>query len=239
VPVRYAGVADALFTERSFILWSKVGTPPPRSFRSGLWHIGWGAVDVPSRYRWFKENDVKIYTGLYTLGRTEITYLEGPDGEVIEVNTMPHHRFGHVHLIAEDVNATVDWYVKQFGIASFRPPVPKPDLTQVRAWSRSFRVDNILFIAYNKPDYEPIPPWWKGKPLLKFETSKGTVIDHLAFSYRDIAPVYERMKNDGVTIVEPIRHDPQFNHDSFFVEGPDKVLIEIVQAKPIPEGIWE
>ena len=25
----------------------------------------------------------------------------------------------------------------------------------------------------------------------------------------------------------------------FFVEGPDRILIEIVEAKPIPEGIWD
>lgn len=239
VPVQYRDKVEALFTERSFILWNQVDAPPPQTLRSGLWHIGWGAVDVVSRYKWFQENDVKIFTEFYTLGRTEITYLEGPDGEVIEVNTMPHHRFGHVHLLGADVNATVDWYIEHLGVTSARPPSPKPDLSQVRAWSRSFSIDNVLFIVYNQPDYEPVPPWWKGEPLLTFDSTKGSVIDHLAFSYRDIGPVFERMKKNGVTIVEPIREDPEFGHRSFFVEGPNKVLIEIVEAKPIPESSWE
>jgi hypothetical protein len=51
--------------------------------------------------------------------------------------------------------------------------------------------------------------------------------------------VFERMQASGVTIVEPIKTDERFGHRSFFVEGPDKVLIEIVEAKPIPEGIWD
>jgi hypothetical protein len=47
------------------------------------------------------------------------------------------------------------------------------------------------------------------------------------------------MKADGVEIVKPIAKDAALGHTSFFVRGPDKVLIEIVQDKPIPEGIWE
>jgi catechol 2,3-dioxygenase-like lactoylglutathione lyase family enzyme len=239
VPTRYRDRVDALFTERSFILWNRVAETPPNTLRTGVWHIGWGAVDVTSRYRWFQENDVPIYTEFYTLGRTEITYLEGPDGEIIEVNTMPHHRFGHVHLLAADVNATVDWYVQHLGVTTAQAHAPKPDLREVRAWSRSFRIDNVLFIVYNQPDYEPVPPWWKGAPLLAFESTRGTVVDHLAFSYRDADAALERMRRDGVTIVEPVRTDPEFGHRSFFVEGPERVLIEIIEAKPIPESSWE
>jgi len=30
-----------------------------------------------------------------------------------------------------------------------------------------------------------------------------------------------------------------FGIKSFFIEGPDRILIEIVEAKPVPEGIWD
>ena len=75
--------------------------------------------------------------------------------------------------------------------------------------------------------------------LTVFEPTKGRAIDHIAFSYRDIRPIFERMKRDGVTIVDAIADRPEYNHKSFFVLAPDKVLVEIVEAKPIPEGIWE
>lgn len=43
------------------------------------------------------------------------------------------------------------------------------------------------------------------------------------------------MKDAGVQIVEPIAMRPADDPKSFFVEGPDNVLIEIVKAKPIPD----
>jgi catechol 2,3-dioxygenase-like lactoylglutathione lyase family enzyme len=159
---------------------------------------------------------------------------------MIEVNTMGHNRFGHVHLLAADVNATTDWYAKYLGLAPRRAYVPKPeDMSKVRAWSSGFRCDNVSFVVYGRPDYMPRPPWWKDGPLTEQVSTKGRVIDHIAFSYRDIDPQFERMKKAGVTILEPITFKEKFNHRSFFVEGPDKVMIEIVESKPVPEGIWE
>lgn len=240
VPIRYANVADALFVERSFILMNRVAEPAPSALKTGLWHIGWGGRDVPGEYEWFVKNGADINTELYALNDIHVTYLNGPDKEMIEVNTMGHNRFGHVHLLAEDVNATTDWYAKHFGLAAGRAHVPKPeDMTKTRAWSNAFRCDNVLFVVYGRPDYTPRPPWWKDEPLTELVPTKGRVIDHIAFSYRDIEPEFERLKNEGVTILEEIRFKEAFNHRSFFVEGPDKVMIETVEAKPVPEGIWE
>ena len=47
------------------------------------------------------------------------------------------------------------------------------------------------------------------------------------------------MKAAGVEIVEPITFKDEFNMKSFFVMGPDKVVLEIVEAKPIPDGLWD
>lgn len=41
-------------------------------------------------------------------------------------------------------------------------------------------------------------------------------------------------------IIEPITSREEYGGmKSFFVMGPEKVLIEVVEEKPIPEGIWE
>jgi len=239
-PVKYRGVADAAFTERSFILMNKVDTAAPNALESGLWHIGWGGRDVPSEYEWFKNNGAKIRVPLYPLNEIWVTYLSGPDDEMIEVNTMGHNRFGHVHLLAKDVNATTDWYVTHLGAVTRGGPVPKPsDMSTVRAWSRSFRCDNVLFVVYGLPDYTPAPPWWTDAPLADTKPTDDRVIDHIAFSYRDIGPVFDRLKSAGIEIVSPIAEQETFKHKSFFIRGPDQVLIEIVEDKPIPEGIWE
>jgi catechol 2,3-dioxygenase-like lactoylglutathione lyase family enzyme len=238
--VNYRGVAEGLFTEQSFILMNKVDTPAPNALKAGIWHIGWGGRDVPSEYEWFKEQGARIRVELYPLRSIWVTYLSGPDDEMIEVNTMGHNRFGHVHLLAKDINVTTDWYKKHLGVSARGAAVPRPeDMSSVRAWSRGFRCDNVSFVVYGRPDYTPAPPWWQDPPLTKFEPTDGRVIDHIAFSYRDIEPVFERMKADGVEIVDGIAERPGFGHKSFFIRAPDKVLIEIVEDKPIPEGIWD
>lgn len=240
VPVKYTDTADAVFTERSFILFNKVDQPSPSELKAGLWHIGWGAVDMPGRYAWLVEQGVKIHTPIYALNNIHVTYVQGPDNELIEVNTMPHHRYAHVHLMAVDVNETVQWYKKELGVEVRRDFVPKPeDMSKVRAWSSGFNCDNVSFVVYGQPNYEPKPPWWPDAPLTGFEPTDGRVIDHIAFSFRDIEPVLKRIQADGVEIVSPIAHRDDVNHESFFVRGPDKVLIEIVEAKPIPESSWE
>jgi hypothetical protein len=46
------------------------------------------------------------------------------------------------------------------------------------------------------------------------------------------------LKKAGVQILEPIALRPDYGFKSFFVQGPDKVVIEIVEAKPIPDASW-
>lgn len=238
-PLRFRGVAEALYTERSFILMNHVATPAPSALESGIWHIGWGAVDVPNEFLWWKSKGMDVHTDIYPLGTGHVTYWNGPDKEVIELNTQGHHRFSHVHLFARDVNETVDWYTRHLGLPG-RRPAPKPkDLSKVRAWSSGFRCDNVSFGVYGQPDYTPSPPWWRWDPLAELKPQAGRAIDHIAFSYRELEPPFERMKRDGVEIVAPIKFDPRFKMKSFYVMAPNRVLVEIVEAKPIPEGVWD
>jgi len=241
VPVKFMGKRDALFTERSFILMTKVDLPPPAAIKSGIWHIGWGGVDVPHEYQWWKARGVKIHTDLYQLGSGWVTYLDGPDGERIEINTQGHHRYSHIHLLAADPKKTVQWYADNLKLPIRRREVPKPaDLSKVRAWSNSFNCDNVNFVVYNQPNYHPAPAWWDQEPLMAFETSKGRPIDHFAFSFRNIEPVFAKMTAAGVQIVQPIAiREEDGGLKSFFVTAPDGVLVEIVESKPIPDGIWE
>ena len=79
---------------------------------------------------------------------------------------------------------------------------------------------------------------WNNPPLRTFESTRGRVVDHLAFSYTNIKPVFDRLKKAGVEILEPIAVRSDYGFRSFFVQGPDKVVIEIVEAKPVPEASW-
>src|SRR5262249_58161212 len=118
VPVRYRGTVDVLYTERSFLLLNPVAAAPAAALTSGIWHIGWGGVDVKSEYEWWRNRGVTIHTPLSPLPGPDnyYFYISGPDEELIEINTMGHHRFGHVHLFATDVNETTSWYAKHLGL---------------------------------------------------------------------------------------------------------------------------
>jgi catechol 2,3-dioxygenase-like lactoylglutathione lyase family enzyme len=242
LPIRYRDRADALFVERSFLFLERVDEPPSSALETGLWHIGWGSPTVAATEKWLLGNGVVQETPLYTIpgSGTEVTYWRGPDGELIEVNTTGHHRFGHVHMFASDVNATTAWFSKHLGQRTRRAEVPKPaDYSQVRAWSNGFTVDNVQVIVYGAPDREPLPPWWSKAPILKLQPTRGHVIDHIAFSYRDLDAAFQRFEDGGARIIAPPAVHPELGFRSFFVEAPDGVLIEIVEERPIPEGIWD
>ena len=162
-----------------------------------------------------------------------------------------HNRFGHVHLLSDDVNAAAKWYMQNLGLEGPPRDIPKPppppkdfvlksgDQSIFRyLWASAVRAPGVEINIFGKPDKD-YGIWWNYPPMGEFEPTKGRAINHMAFSYRDIDPVFERMQKAGVEILEPISDKPEFGFRSFFVQGPDKVLIEVVEAKPNPEGLWE
>lgn len=255
VPVKYNDSAPGVFTDRSFILFNKVDEPAPWKLEQGIYHLGWGGVDGPSDFKWRNEQGVEWETPLSTLGNNYFMYAYGPDKEVVEVWTgFQHHRFGHVHLFADDVNATKHWYMKHLGLAGPAQDAPKPpkapddwepDPDQPFAlfqymWTSQVSTDNDVTInIFAKPSKESIVWWNYDEGIDELQPSDGRAIDHIAFSYRDIGPVYDRMKADGVEIVRELQEDPELKARNFFVRGPDKVLVEIIEAEPIPEAAWE
>ena len=224
IDVKYRGVSDALFTERSFILLTEVATPaPPSTPACILTHVGWAGVDGPNEYEWLKDSGIRFQTPPTPLGEAHYMYFYGPDDELLEIYTgEKSHRFNHYHQFCTDINAAVQWYVDNLGLEARLPIEPKPQINAIR-------VDNVNIVFHGKP---PLP---EGE---EFESTEGSVIDHVAFSYRDIGPVCKRMQQSGVEIVQSIAESDEFGHRSFFVMGPEKMLIEIVEDKPIPEGIW-
>jgi catechol 2,3-dioxygenase-like lactoylglutathione lyase family enzyme len=244
VPIKFNNAADALFVERSFLLINKVETPPPTELTSAIWHIGWGGVDILNEYQWMKRHGVEFHTTPQPLIGPDnfYMYIKGPAGELIEVNTMGHHRFAHVHFFADDVNATCDWYAQHLGLKPRRAKVPKPKgdpNTLLGIWMNFISCDNVLLIFFGKPDFDRPVTWWPDAPLKEFQPTQGRAIDHVAFSFRNMEPVYNRLEQAGVKIVSKPAEDGVFKHRGFLIEGPDKVLIEIVESKPIPEGIWD
>ena len=254
VPVKFRSASDAVLTDRSFILFTKVDEPASWKLVSGIYHVGWGGVDGPSDFKWRDDLGVEWETPLSSLGTNYYMYAYGPDKEVIEVWTgFKHHRFGHIHLFSDDVGAATKWYMENIGANGPERVPPKPPkapddfeagLDSPGAifrylWASSVNTNNGVTInIFATPSLDSVN-WWGYDPIDELVASDGRSIDHIAFSYRDIQPVYERMKRNGVEIVDEIKTRDEYKIKSFFVRGPDKVLIEVVEARPFPEGVWE
>ena len=254
VPIKYRDKVDAVLVDRSYLLFTKVDEPAPWEMISAIYHIGWGGVDGPSEFEWRDELGVEWETPLSPLGNEWFMYVFGPDKEVAEVWTgFRHNRFGHVHLFSDDVNAAAKWYMEHLGLEGPprdipKPPPPPKDFVMEpgsaaifrHMWASAVRTegDAVTINIFGTPD-EEYGVWWAYDPITELVPTKGRVIDHMAFSYADIDPVFERMKAAGVTIVEEIKEREEYGFRSFFVEGPDQTLIEIVEEQPVPEGSWE
>src|SRR6185436_13264849 len=109
---------DAVWTQKSWLLFTKVKQAPPHDIVSPLFHIGWGAEDMKAEF----ERQMKLGTtfqtvltdgvelfGAGTRDRNFFMYLDGPDHVTIEVQSAMHHDFMHVHLFSDDpVAVSVD-----------------------------------------------------------------------------------------------------------------------------------
>jgi len=243
--VNFRDQTEALFTEKSFILLNEVRSSPKSHLDTCLWHIGWAGVDGPSEFRWRKEKGAKIHTPLTPFGNEYYMYFQGPDNEVVEVYTgSRNHRFDHLHLLASNVNKTIQWFLDTLHLKTNRRTVPQPandlDPNSLRGiWVNSIQVDNVNLVVFGKPR-SGTSPFWAPKELKeKFAPTEGSAIDHIAFSFRSIEPEFNRMQQQGVVIKEEISVDPSTGLKHFFVLAPDNLLVEIVEARPIPEGIWD
>jgi catechol 2,3-dioxygenase-like lactoylglutathione lyase family enzyme len=236
--IDYRGVQKALFTERSFLLLNVVPETPRDNFGTTFWHIGWAGVDGHSEFEWRERAGIPVQTPITALGQNFYMYFWGPDRELVEVYTgSRNHRFEHVHLLASNIDETLLWFEEHLGLKPVRPTSFYRD-TRMRL--NTIRVDNVNVIIFEVPvpfdeRVDILPPG----ATHDFAVTDGRAMDHVAFSYREIRPVLERLARAGVEIVRPVATDEATGHLSFFVRGPDGLLVEIVQDRPIPEGIWE
>jgi catechol 2,3-dioxygenase-like lactoylglutathione lyase family enzyme/predicted enzyme related to lactoylglutathione lyase len=222
---RYAG-ADAVWAQRSWILFNQVKSAPPSETVSAIWHFGWGAEDMPAAYKKQVDAGTKFQTPLTDIsdlvgkpvGSFFFAYVDGPDHALIEMNTAAHHHFGHVHLLSADPVAAAEWYRKHLGIPGMAGKETRIYRGVHVGPSASLMVDNINIIIF-PVEYarDAMPDLWKGRQT--FEPTAGRVVDHLAFSVDHLGETLERLRKEGVAV------------DGAFVEGPDHLRIELVEGQ--------
>jgi catechol 2,3-dioxygenase-like lactoylglutathione lyase family enzyme len=163
-------------------------------------------------------------------------YVLGPEGALIELNTANHHRFGHLHLFARDPIATGEWYMKTFGLRGRVSPSREPRIyrdVQIGP-SASVNMDNVNIIIY--PIEYPKKAYadhWKGKT--EFDPTKGRVVDHIGISVDNLTQAMDSLRSAGVKVTDEIRSVANGKIKFAFIEGPDKMRIEIIEGHAVKE----
>lgn len=244
---KFAGLRDGIWTGDSWLLFTKVDTPPPSGTISGIWHIGWGGEDMKAVYQKQLDSGTKFRTPLTDIsgmtGGTEnggtffYAYVDGPDHALIELNTARHHNFGHVHMFSANPIATGEWYMAHFGV--------KARLTKEVRTYRDTQNAPAAFITANHVSMIVYPVEYlktSGEPAFKGRTelapTRGRVIDHIGFAVDNLDAAVAHFKAAGVKVTaEPVARGPiKFA----FIEGPDQVAIELIEDNtPQPAKIIE
>lgn len=215
----------ALSVNGMWFLFNKVASAPPSDPISGFWHIGWGSPDVKATYEQFLKMGTSFETPITNAGEffggkrgpLDFMYAEGPGKELIEIYTTDNVDFHHVHLICADGNATQAWYLKYFGTPNGTP----------RRGPTGIWVGDLNLITA-KSDAPIVPAVAKGKTM--FESPRGRVLDHFAFEVQSLDQTLARLKADGVAILQEPRVILNGTLRSAFVQAPDNVQLELVEA---------
>lgn len=230
---------DAWHAPPILLLLDETPIAPASSLPAALQHIGWGSADPAAWYEAAHAAGVAPDTRGNTLFNTNETptigepgsgastfellgaqppacfpipdafsyiYVLGPDGERVEVWSGADLRVNHLHFTTPDLAATLAWYQRFLNL---------PAAAGGLLYSALFLDDILLF-------FEPIGQ------AADYGPSEEHVLSHVAFSVTDLEAWRARASEQAVEIVTPPA--PSYGFDSFFVRGPDGVLVELVQA---------
>ena len=176
-------------------------------------------------------------------------YIIGPDGELVETAGGPQSRrgFDHVHFLHEQPWCAANWYIEHLGM---RPPsrrnpatnelveieIPSPCEVEVgspsfpslepqgtlRAPRSTVRYGNGTMSAYTRQCR--FGRCGEDQPLV---SSKGQVLEHVGFSIPDLDIHVERLRSEGVRIVQEIH--PFGETRAAMIAGPDGLLLHLVE----------
>jgi catechol 2,3-dioxygenase-like lactoylglutathione lyase family enzyme len=73
------------------------------------------------------------------------------------------------------------------------------------------------------------PDQWKDRS--GFDGTEGRVVDHISFSFENLNEALERMRKDGVKVTQEIETAFHGKVRYAFIEGPDRVRIELVEGQ--------
>ena len=203
-----SGPFDAIWFGPDLLKFRGGGPEIKPSAGSPVNHIGFAVDSVQSMLDRMRADGVKVVVDLRRLADTDIVlaHIEDPWGTRIElIEDDDTKGFHHIHLLADDPEKTLQWYVDIYGgtITSYKG------------------VDRIRGIKYG--DMWLIATTPRGE-LSEF---KGRAIDHIGWNMKDWDETIQKLKDrETVFQLEPRQSG---DHKMAFIEGPHAVKIELVE----------
>jgi catechol 2,3-dioxygenase-like lactoylglutathione lyase family enzyme len=223
---KYVDGQDALWVQRSWLLFHEAPGAIPLEAGTAVQHFGWGNPDVPAEFARQKSLGTTFNTEMRdigaglggTAGKFYFMYLKGRDGEIIEVNTDPDTNFGHIHMSSADPIAAQDWYKNMFGITQ-APPYFASEVTHVgNGHEARFFFDNInMIIVQTRPGTAPI------------RATTGSVVDSIGVAVPNLDKAMEAVRAHKVTVLEEPADGPGKGNRHATIEGPDKMAIQLIE----------
>ena len=235
---------DALRSEDSYILFSRVTSPRSAEWDTPIWHFGWNSPDVVATHERLVSRGVSFFRVPPPSG-----HMIAPDGNDVEITPGGGSgpgptAFNHVHLMSDAPLCAANWYVAMLGLrreADAEAPddcdVPfaerRDPANQIhQPNTRLYAGDILIFIYPNQRlvalSQRPV----EDRGVLV--SSRGRVLDHIAFAVRDVSAVVARMRRAGVTILEDVHDFGNSTLRAAMVEGPDAIAVELVERSPTP-----
>lgn len=203
--VTKSGPFDAVLFGSNLMKFRGGGDDVLGSMESAVDHVAFSVEDVDATVKALREDGVEV--GKPNRKTKVVALATDPWGTRIELlNDDDLRGFHHVHLKSTTPRATVEWYTTMFG--------GEAENFKGAAGINAIRYNDMyLFIQ---------------TAVREVASTKGRSVDHLGWRFKDFDAIVKRMKDAGVKfIVEPTQSG---DHMIAFVEGPDGVKIEIVQA---------
>ena len=166
-------------------------------------------------------------------------YLRGPDDAMIEnAQAGQVERFNHVHMYHEHPLCAMQWYVAHLGATlppgpNGAPPAPLTGECKrpysPPTWPSFFKFPGFVRDPSGAVFFDDISisirPWPGGGLV----STRGHIVDHWALSVADLDATVTRLKSEGVRFLEEVHS--WTNTRAAMIEGPDRVAIELVEAK--------
>jgi catechol 2,3-dioxygenase-like lactoylglutathione lyase family enzyme len=157
-------------------------------------------------------------------------YMKAPDGALVEINTANTRAFLHVHLYSDAPLCTADWYVNHLGAVSRNTAprtspcavpfaAPSEPLGVIRTPAATVRFGDVSLIIY--PRQRPGA----------FVSPRGHVVDHIALSVSDLSATLDRLRKEGVKVLEAPHRFGKSETRAAMIEGPDAIAIELIEQK--------